>query len=195
MYQLPKEIKKIRLCVNDVICLSSCQNVYFLFLLSRMLWIHFNRVQLIDKDYTTSNCKCRIRDVACKVCGNVIGYHITQPCQQCLRAPNNGHFWMFHTDGVVGQERLSMDLKKLVEELVRGPETPAPAGPTVNLSVSATATTAPGVAPDAATTRLTSVSRLQRLQRQQERQANSVEAMLLADTKVELYSTDHPPGS
>jgi len=71
-----------------------------------------------------------------------------------------------------------MDLKKLVEELVRGPETPAPAGPTVNLSVSATATTAPGVAPDAATTRLTSVSRLQRLQRQQERQANSVEAML-----------------
>lgn len=140
-----------------------------------------NRVQLIDKDYTTSNCKCRIRDVACKVCGNVIGYHITQPCQQCLKAPNNGHFWMFHTDGVVGQERLSMDLKKLVEELVRGPETPAPAAPTVTPPpgmTSATTSTAPGVAPDAATTRLTSVSRLQRLQRQQQRQANSVESML-----------------
>ncbi|KAK5829184.1 FAM72 protein-domain-containing protein, partial [Linnemannia elongata] len=64
-------------------------------------------VQLIDKDYTTSNCKCKIRDVACRVCGNVIGYHITQPCQQCLKAPNNGHFWMFHTEGVVGQERMN----------------------------------------------------------------------------------------
>ncbi|CAO3570794.1 unnamed protein product [Mortierella alpina] len=78
-------------------------------------------VQLIDKDYTTSNCKCKIRDVACRVCGNVIGYHITQPCQQCLRAPNNGHFWMFHTEGVVGQERLSLDLAKLVQELVTFP--------------------------------------------------------------------------
>ncbi|KAF9910892.1 Protein fam72a [Linnemannia zychae] len=79
-------------------------------------------VQLIDKDYTTSNCKCKIRDVACKVCGNVIGYHITQPCQQCLKAPNNGHFWMFHTEGVVGQERMNMDLGKLVQELVRFPQ-------------------------------------------------------------------------
>ncbi|KAF9130402.1 Protein fam72a [Mortierella sp. 14UC] len=78
-------------------------------------------VQLIEKDYTTSNCKCKIRDVACKVCGNVIGYHITQPCQQCLKAPNNGHFWMFHTEGVVGQERMNMDLGKLVQELVRFP--------------------------------------------------------------------------
>ncbi|KAF8941789.1 Protein fam72a [Haplosporangium gracile] len=77
------------------------------------------RVQLIDKDYTTSNCKCKIRDVACRVCGNVVGYHITQPCQQCLKAPNNGHFWMFHTEGVVGQERMNMDLGKLVQELVR----------------------------------------------------------------------------
>ncbi|KAF9925596.1 Protein fam72a [Linnemannia zychae] len=82
-------------------------------------------VQLIDKDYTTSNCKCKIRDVACRVCGNVIGYHITQPCQQCLKAPNNGHFWMFHTEGVVGQERLNMDLGKLVQELVRFPHSAA----------------------------------------------------------------------
>ncbi|KAG0003494.1 Protein fam72a [Entomortierella chlamydospora] len=75
-------------------------------------------VQLIEKDYTTSNCKCKIRDVACRVCGNIIGYHITQPCQQCLKAPNNGHFWMFHTEGVVGQERLSMDLGKLAQKLI-----------------------------------------------------------------------------
>ncbi|KAK3825524.1 MAG: FAM72 protein-domain-containing protein, partial [Benniella sp.] len=63
-------------------------------------------VQLIDQDYATSNCRCRIRDVACRICGNVVGYHITQPCQDCLKAPNNGHFWMFHADGVTGQERL-----------------------------------------------------------------------------------------
>ncbi|KAF9169360.1 Protein fam72a, partial [Mortierella sp. AD011] len=75
-------------------------------------------VQLIEKDYTTSNCRCKIRDVACRVCGNIIGYHITQPCQQCLKAPNNGHFWMFHTEGVVGQERLSMDLGKLAQKLI-----------------------------------------------------------------------------
>ncbi|KAF9167199.1 Protein fam72a [Actinomortierella ambigua] len=75
-------------------------------------------VQLVDKDYTTLNCKCRIRDVACRVCGNVVGYHITQPCRQCLDAPNNGHFWMFHTDGVVGQDRLRMDLGQLVQTLL-----------------------------------------------------------------------------
>ncbi|KAF9144022.1 Protein fam72a [Linnemannia schmuckeri] len=85
-------------------------------------------VQLIDKDYTTSNCKCKIRDVACRVCGNVIGYHITQPCQQCLKAPNNGHFWMFHTEGVVGQERMNMDLGKLVQQLVRFPHSAAGGG-------------------------------------------------------------------
>lgn len=27
--------------------------------------------------------------------GNVIGYHVTQPCEPCMDACNNGHFWMF----------------------------------------------------------------------------------------------------
>ncbi|KAI8622034.1 hypothetical protein BC830DRAFT_1091257, partial [Chytriomyces sp. MP71] len=27
--------------------------------------------------------------------GNVIGYHVTQPCEVCLDSCNNGHFWMF----------------------------------------------------------------------------------------------------
>ncbi|KAG9073067.1 Protein fam72a [Linnemannia hyalina] len=169
-------------------------------------------VQLIDKDYTTSNCKCKIRDVACRVCGNVIGYHITQPCQQCLKAPNNGHFWMFHTEGVVGQERMNLDLGKLVQELVRfphsaatqgapgaaaaeatrrlagfvqrepvGPSPPAPGAGGVQNVAAATAlpppprpinlTTATVMAADtveprdnAATTRVTSISRLQRQQ-------------------------------
>ncbi|KAI9339212.1 protein FAM72, partial [Zopfochytrium polystomum] len=63
------------------------------------------RVQLVAKDYITRNCHCRIRDVACLHCGNVIGYHVTQPCEMCLDSCNNGHFWMFLSDGVVSKER------------------------------------------------------------------------------------------
>ncbi|GJJ70073.1 hypothetical protein EMPS_02422 [Entomortierella parvispora] len=62
-------------------------------------------VQLVYDDYRTRNCKCRIRDVACLGCGNTLGYHVTQPCEKCLSACNNGHFWMFHSDGVSCTER------------------------------------------------------------------------------------------
>ncbi|OAJ38049.1 hypothetical protein, variant [Batrachochytrium dendrobatidis JEL423] len=64
------------------------------------------RVQLVEKDYMTRNCRCRIRDVACLGCGNVIGYHVTRPCERCLDSCNNGHFWMFLSDGVSAKERL-----------------------------------------------------------------------------------------
>lgn len=84
-------------------------------------------VALVNDDYCTDNCRCRIHDVAClgwyvKVCdrvcnvsltfantptsGNVVGYHVTQPCESCLESCNNGHFWMFQTEGVVSSERL-----------------------------------------------------------------------------------------
>ncbi|KAI9142030.1 FAM72 protein-domain-containing protein [Paraphysoderma sedebokerense] len=62
-------------------------------------------VQLVNDDYITRNCRCRIRDVACLGCGNVVGYHVTQPCDTCLDACNNGHFWMFHSDGIKADER------------------------------------------------------------------------------------------
>ncbi|KAG0027928.1 Protein fam72a [Podila clonocystis] len=62
-------------------------------------------VQLVYDDYRTRTCKCRIRDVACLGCGNTLGYHVTQPCESCLEACNNGHFWMFHSDGVSCTER------------------------------------------------------------------------------------------
>ncbi|KAG0200196.1 Protein fam72a [Mortierella sp. GBA30] len=144
-------------------------------------------VQLIDKDYTTSNCKCKIRDVACRVCGNVIGYHITQPCQQCLRAPNNGHFWMFHTEGVIGQERLNLDLAKLVQELVNFPHNVHQGHTGARLESTATArgegggmqretivsttgwraTTVARYPAEAATTRQTSDARLRQQQQQQ----------------------------
>ncbi|CAG8763149.1 13790_t:CDS:2, partial [Gigaspora rosea] len=41
--------------------------------------------------------------------GNVLGYHITQPCQQCMDACNNGHLWMFHTEEVTSEERLDFN--------------------------------------------------------------------------------------
>lgn len=63
-------------------------------------------VQLVFDDYRTRNCGCRIRDVACLGCGNVIGYHVTQPCEPCMDACNNGHFWMFHIDAVEYKDRM-----------------------------------------------------------------------------------------
>ena len=49
-------------------------------------------VALVDKDYFTKNCHCRIRDAACLGCGNVVGYHVTHPCDRCLEACNNGSY-------------------------------------------------------------------------------------------------------
>ncbi|KAI8809697.1 FAM72 protein-domain-containing protein [Cladochytrium replicatum] len=63
-------------------------------------------VALVNDDYITRNCHCRIRDVACLGCGNVVGYHVTQPCETCLEACNNGHFWMFHVEQVSSSDRL-----------------------------------------------------------------------------------------
>ncbi|TPX50668.1 hypothetical protein SeMB42_g01184 [Synchytrium endobioticum] len=64
-------------------------------------------VQLVNEDYQTRNCRCRIRDVACLGCGNVLGYHVTQPCPACMDACNNGHFWMFHTGEVESSDRMT----------------------------------------------------------------------------------------
>ncbi|KAJ3084269.1 Protein fam72a [Rhizoclosmatium hyalinum] len=63
-------------------------------------------VQMVNDDYETRNCHCRIRDVACLNCGNLVGYHVTQPCTDCLGSCNNGHFWMFHMDQVISEDRM-----------------------------------------------------------------------------------------
>ncbi|KAI9346788.1 FAM72 protein-domain-containing protein [Zopfochytrium polystomum] len=65
-----------------------------------------NGVQMVNEDYVTKNCYCRIRDVACLHCGNIVGYHVTQPCKDCLSSCNNGHFWMFHLNHVQSSERI-----------------------------------------------------------------------------------------
>ncbi|KAG0083958.1 Protein fam72a [Podila epicladia] len=62
-------------------------------------------VQLIGSDYKPTNCSCRIRDTACLTCGNAIGYHITQPCEKCLMAENNGHLWLFHPEYIFSGPR------------------------------------------------------------------------------------------
>ncbi|KAJ3412777.1 Protein fam72a [Chytridiales sp. JEL 0842] len=64
---------------------------------------------LVNEDYMTRNCQCRIRDVACLNCGSVIGYHVTQPCESCMSSCNNGHFFMFNADQVKSSDRMSSD--------------------------------------------------------------------------------------
>merc|ERR1719198_54699 len=63
-------------------------------------------VELVNDEYTTQSCQCRIRDVACLECGNVVGYHVTTPCTLCLSACHNGHFWMFHSQCLTSSERI-----------------------------------------------------------------------------------------
>jgi hypothetical protein len=58
-------------------------------------------VQLVYVDYTTDNCMCRIRDAACLGCGNVVGYHVMQPCETCLEACNNGNLRMIYFSKVI----------------------------------------------------------------------------------------------
>ncbi|XP_031556609.1 protein FAM72A-like [Actinia tenebrosa] len=63
-------------------------------------------IQLVGSDYRTKNCDCKIKDVACLGCGNIVGYHVTVPCSSCVRSCNNGHFWMFHSCATYAVERL-----------------------------------------------------------------------------------------
>lgn len=73
-------------------------------------------INLSEEDRMTQGCNCRIRDTACTGCGNVLGYHVSQPCDRCLEAKNNGHFWMFYSETIHSYERpdpLSVDGKPL----------------------------------------------------------------------------------
>lgn len=62
-------------------------------------------LHLLQEDRMTQGCHCRIRDTVCRGCGNVLGYHVSQPCERCLDAKNNGHFWMFYSETVRASER------------------------------------------------------------------------------------------
>ncbi|KAM6218431.1 LOW QUALITY PROTEIN: protein FAM72A [Rhynchocyon petersi] len=63
-------------------------------------------VDFIGRCYFTEICKCKLKDIACLKCGNIVGYHVIVPCSACLLSCNNGHFWMFHSQAVYGINRL-----------------------------------------------------------------------------------------
>jgi hypothetical protein len=64
-----------------------------------------NKLIMLEDDRMTQGCHCRIRDTVCGCCGNILGYHVSQPCDRCLDAKNNGHFWMFYSETVMAWER------------------------------------------------------------------------------------------
>ena len=45
------------------------------------------------------------------ISGQVAGYHVTQPCSDCLKDQNNGHFWMFYSSAVIHYKRLRLGKK------------------------------------------------------------------------------------
>ncbi|KAI8491217.1 protein FAM72A-like [Branchiostoma floridae] len=63
-------------------------------------------IELVGSTYTTENCDCKIKDIACITCGNTVGYHVILPCRSCLQSCNNGHFWMFHSSSSAATERV-----------------------------------------------------------------------------------------
>ncbi|XP_040841214.1 protein FAM72A isoform X2 [Ochotona curzoniae] len=63
-------------------------------------------VDFIGRSYFTEICRCKLKDIACLKCGNIVGYHVIVPCSSCLLSCNNGHFWMFHSQAVYDINRL-----------------------------------------------------------------------------------------
>ncbi|NXT67374.1 FA72A protein, partial [Chaetops frenatus] len=63
-------------------------------------------VDFIGSCYFTAICRCKLKNIACLKCGNVVGYHVICPCKPCLLSCNNGHLWMFHSQAVLGINRL-----------------------------------------------------------------------------------------
>ncbi|CAO3633487.1 unnamed protein product [Cunninghamella blakesleeana] len=68
-------------------------------------------IGFVEGDYSAVACNCRVRDIACIQCGNIIGYHVNVPCKSCLSRPNNGHYWMFRSISVYAKP-IFMQLSK-----------------------------------------------------------------------------------
>ncbi|RKP02543.1 hypothetical protein CXG81DRAFT_10674 [Caulochytrium protostelioides] len=73
-----------------------------------------NKVSPVGDEYVTRNCMCRIRDVACLGCGNIVGYNVTQPCTVCLASCHNSHFIMMSADGVKARARQTSEEVQLL---------------------------------------------------------------------------------
>ncbi|XP_071624834.1 protein FAM72A isoform X1 [Heliangelus exortis] len=63
-------------------------------------------VGFIGSCFFTDICKCKLKNIACLKCGNIVGYHVISPCKPCLLSCNNGHLWMFYSQAVFGINRL-----------------------------------------------------------------------------------------
>eukprot|EP00056_Hartaetosiga_gracilis_P004573 m.76267 g.76267 ORF g.76267 m.76267 type:complete len:159 (+) comp11872_c0_seq2:410-886(+) len=81
---------------------------------------------LVGNHYETNSCNCKIRNVACSTCGNIVGYHVAVPCTSCLSACNNGHLWMFHGTTVQSAERKRSDLWGEEEVVMTWADLPSP---------------------------------------------------------------------
>ncbi|KAI9486658.1 MAG: protein FAM72, partial [Benjaminiella poitrasii] len=73
----------------------------------------FSNICVVGDDYMMHTCHCRVQDVACLECGNVIGYHIVAPCTLCLGSSNNGHLWMFCAEQCEPVERYDTNQKAM----------------------------------------------------------------------------------
>ncbi|KAM4700632.1 protein FAM72A [Discoglossus pictus] len=63
-------------------------------------------VDFVESCYYLETCRCKLKNIACLKCGNIVGYHVVAPCQPCLLSCNNGHFWMFPSKYVYSKHRL-----------------------------------------------------------------------------------------
>ncbi|RVD90978.1 FAM72 domain containing protein [Tubulinosema ratisbonensis] len=44
---------------------------------------HCNNTREVYNQYTSAYCSCKVRDIACKNCGNIVGYNIYRLCKLC----------------------------------------------------------------------------------------------------------------
>jgi hypothetical protein len=58
----------------------------------------------VGRDYMAYACGCTIRDTSCGGCRVIVGYHIVQPCEQCLEARSSGDLWVFDIGTVTSKE-------------------------------------------------------------------------------------------
>ncbi|XP_053562576.1 protein FAM72A [Bombina bombina] len=63
-------------------------------------------VDFVENCYSLEACRCKLKNLACLKCGNVVGYHVVSPCQTCLLSCNNSHFWMFPSKCVYSTNRM-----------------------------------------------------------------------------------------
>ncbi|KAI4884830.1 hypothetical protein NFI96_021014, partial [Prochilodus magdalenae] len=92
------------------LCASLNQNVVYHSMEQLCPW----SVDFVAGCYSTESCKCKLRDIACLKCGNVVGYHVVAPCKPCLLSCNNGHFWMFNSEAVSTINRLDASGQNLL---------------------------------------------------------------------------------